>query len=208
MADEWLISYPDRTAALTRRAAHHIDGNILTPAITRMEQRTPAFVVIANASGSLNPKVTWSTLIPGLGEFFAILRVKSILYDNGNTTRRRYLVSEFRHNSQRGILVSIDTNPWSVIEEARKPEYGTDVNTRAEAAASHLQTSEDFRSADTTERVAANTVLYPLPPGRVALLMLHAFVLAMVQGHIWHALPLTSIPTIGWFEVLEKGPPV
>jgi hypothetical protein len=209
MAEEWLLSFAKRTARFRERADEVATtdpelGGVLRGAAERLAAREPDFVVIANASGSLGPRFAWTTFLPLVGELFALLRVKSILYDNGNTTRRRLIVDEFIDGDLSGIIVHIDTDPWDVVGDGRASTDPT-VRGRAEAVAVRLTSTPGLEPASTIEPAGAATVLYPLGRGRIAKLLQRSYALACVQAHIWHDLPLVEIPPLPWFEALEAG---
>ena len=207
MAEEWLISFRARAKAFTARAAR-LDQPDLKAAVTavakRLTDRQPSEIVVANASGPLGFKNAWTSLLPIVGEITSLLRVKSILYDNGNTTRRRLLVDEFIDGGLDGIIVHISTNPWSVVRDGRRSN-DEQVKLRAEAAAALLSQTQGLRKEETLEPVTAGTVLYPLASGRVGQLCQRAYAIALVQGHIWRNWPLTAIPSLDDFRGLEEG---
>ncbi len=207
MADEWLLGFGARARSFARRAAELDDpgqAHALGEVADRLAAREPDFVVVANASGALGFRFAWTTFLPLLGEVLALLRVKSILYDNGNTTRRRLIVDRFRHRRLDGIIVHIDTDPWAIIEEARTSPDPR-IRARAGAVAERLQATVGLDPATTRVPPSAGTVLSPLPRGRIANLLQRSYALACVQGHIWHDLPLVEIPPRSWFEGLEAG---
>jgi hypothetical protein len=206
MADEWLLEFGRRIPRLRTAAATSPAGparESLERAVDRLAERTPTFVVVANASGPLDFKFAWTTFIPIVGELLSLLRVKSILYDNGHTTRRRLLVDKFMNGELRGILVHISTDPWSVVADGRRQQDPT-IQARAEEAARRLEAAGLGPEATATP-AAARTVLYPLRRGRIAKLLQRSYALAFVQGHIWHNLRPVDIPPLEWFEALEAG---
>jgi hypothetical protein len=206
MAEEWLLSYPERTASFRRRAERLVDPDERQDALTRaarLEDRAPSFDIVVNASGPLGFKFAWTTFIPLVGEVLGLLRVKSILYDNGNTVRRRLLVDQFRSGRRQGILVHISTDPWKVVEDGLA--QGGETANRAERAAKILAATPGLTQAETASGVSAGTVLYPLPRGRVGLLVQRAYALTMVLGHVWHGLPLHAVPSPEVFQDLEAG---
>jgi hypothetical protein len=207
MADEWLLSFGERTASFRERAEAITDPALraeLQAAARRLSDREPNFVVIANASGPLGFRFAWTTFVPFLGELASLLRVKSILYDNGHTTRRRMIVDEFIDRDLTGILVHISTDPWSVVADGlatRDPG----VKERADAAAKRLRETPGLDPETTKMPAGAGTVLYPLKAGKIANLLQRSYAISCVQAHIWHGLPLVQIPPLSWFEALERG---
>ena len=207
MADEWLLGFGKRTRSFRARAAAIADPElraVLEAAAERLERRDPDFVVIANASGPLGFRFAWTTFVPLLGELMGLFRVKSILYDNGHTTRRRLIVDEFIDRDLTGILVHISTDPWGVIADGRRVG-GSGVRERADAAAERLRSTPGLDPETTRTPAGAGTVLYPLGRGKIANLLQRSYAIACVQAHIWHDLPLVEIPPLAWFEELERG---
>jgi hypothetical protein len=207
MADEWLLAFSDRVGRLRQAAAKAADSHLrasLEAAADRLEDRSPTFVVVANASGPLGFKFAWTSFIPFLGELLSLLRVKSILYDNGNTTRRRMITDQFLHHEREGIIVHISTDPWSVVADGRAQSDPV-IQKRAEAAATELSSTPGLEEQSTSTPAAAGTVLYPLSRGRIAKLLQRSYAIACVQGHVWHGLRLVNIPPLAWFETLEAG---
>ena len=206
MAEEWLLSYRMRAIRFAERAEELADSQAKAAALARAQRvgaNQPDFLVVVNASGPLGFKFAWTTFLPILGELLALLRVKSILYDNGNSARRRLLVGDFVTRARTGILVHIDTDPWQVIEDGRAEE-GV-VGDRANAAAAVLHSTPGLDRDTTVEGVSAGTVLYPLPKGRAGTLAERSYALAMVLGHVWHDLPIFDIPPIEEFHQMERG---
>ncbi len=207
MADEWLTGYDKRVAAFAKRAENLPEGagKAATVAMAaRLRTRTSSFIVVANASGPLGAKFAWTTFVPLLGEMLALLRVKSILYDNGNSIRRREMVEHFIAGRPRGVLVQIDTDPWEIVTKARKSDDGGK-RQRAEDVAAKLDATPGLRKNETKVPVNAATVLYPLPAGRVGMLMQRSYALAMTIGHIHQELPLADPPGIEEFRAMENG---
>jgi predicted acylesterase/phospholipase RssA len=205
MADEWLLGYDKRMLELENRLSDASGPNheTLVAAAARMRNQRPTFLVIANASGAPEPKYAWTTSVPLLGELLSLLRVKNILYENGNSTRRRLLGGEFIRGDLAGIMVHISTDPWDIIRKGRTSK-DVAVRSRAEAAARQLE--DCGLDPDTTKSsVGAATALYPLRRGKIAHLLQRSYVLACVQGHIWHDLPLVALPPLAWFLQLEEG---
>jgi hypothetical protein len=207
MAEEWLVSYRERTTAMRRRALRIADPSQRATAVARadrLKEREPGFIVVANASGPLGFKFAWTTFVPLFGELFSLLRVKSILYDNGNTTRRRRLVDQFTSGARNGVIVHISTDPWGIVDDGRKSEDAT-VRGRADAVAAVLEATPGLRPDETKRPASAGTVLYPLRSGRIGNLLQRSFALAMTQAHVWHDLPVVDIPPIDDFRAMERG---
>ena len=200
MAEEWLVGYDARAASLARRLRQRNGGDVIA---ARLARHAPQDIVVVNASGPLGFQYAWTKFAPLLGELLSLLRVKSILYDNGNTTRRRYLVSLFQGGLRTGIIVHITTNPWRVVADGRAAKNDA-IRDRADAVATMLASTEGFADPNMSPPTAG-TVLYPLPRGRVAELCRASYVLAMTQGHIWRNWPLRPVPSVEEFARLEEG---
>jgi hypothetical protein len=207
MADEWLLSFTERTASFRVRAERIGNPELrvqLQAAAERLAARAPNFFVIANASGPLGFRFAWTTFVPLFGELAGLLRVKSILYDNGHTTRRRMIVDEFIDRDLAGILVHISTDPWDVVRDGLNTR-DPGVRARAEAVAAVLWATPGLDPKITETPTGAGTVLYPLRRGLIANLLQRSYAIACVQAHIWHGLPLVEIPPLAWFQALEQG---
>jgi predicted acylesterase/phospholipase RssA len=207
MADEWLLSFAERTASFRDRVERIVDPELraqLQAASERLEARAPNFFVIANASGPLGFRFAWTTFVPLFGELAGLLRVKSILYDNGHTTRRRMIVDEFIDRDLAGILVHISTDPWDVVRDGLNTR-DPGVRARAEGVAAVLWATPGLDPKTTETPAGAGTVLYPIRRGLMANLLQRSYAIACVQAHIWHDLPLVDIPPLAWFEALEQG---
>jgi hypothetical protein len=211
MADEWLIGYSERLKRLTEsieKIGTHpstlVKREWMEKTRDHLSEKAPNFIIVANASGSLDYKFAWRIFLPILGEVFSILRVKSILYDNGNSTRRRMIFKSFKLGEQKGIIVNISTDPWDVVKEGLKKKYPAEIRTRAEDAGRCL--NDAGLSEESTDTPAgAATVLYPLKRGTIAALLQRSYAMTCIQASIWHNLPLEKIPSIEWFEALELG---
>jgi hypothetical protein len=207
MADEWLLSFGERAGSFRERASAIADPELrgqLQTAAERLQARDPNFLVIANGSGPLGFHFAWTTFVPLFGELAGLLRVKSILYDNGHTTRRRMIVDEFIDRDLTGILVHISTDPWSVVRDGLATQ-DPGVRERSNAAAAVLRSTRGLEPERTKTPAGAGTVLYPLRRGLIANLLQRSYAIACVQAHIWHDLPLVQIPPLVWFEALEQG---
>ena len=207
MADEWLLEFDERAEAFRKRADAIAEPDLqaaLRAAAARLSHERPTFVVIANASGPLGFRFAWTTFVPLVGELTGLFRVKSILYDNGHTTRRRMIVDEFIDGDLTGILVHISTDPWNVVKVGRGSADPA-VAHRADRAAERLRATPGLDPETTKTPAGAGTVLYPLHRGKIANLLQRSYAIACVQAHIWHDLPLVTIPPLAWFEALERG---
>ncbi len=78
--------------------------------------RQPEEIVIANASAGLG----WGSIrrlrVPIIGEIAALLRDKTVLYDNGNTVRRRLALERFRTGRLPGAIVDIARSPYELAD--------------------------------------------------------------------------------------------
>lgn len=175
-------------------------------------------LIVVNASAGRAWGSVWRMRLPWLGELFTLLRDKSVLYDNGNSVRRRELVSRFdlaerEGQGLRGALVHIPQNPFTIPGYfAERAEMWPERAERALAAQAHLLDGSANPGAahDEWDRVArANaavpTTLAGLPSSVVARLMRHAYVLAMANLHVILGYPLLPIPPMEYFHDLTTG---
>jgi hypothetical protein len=149
--------------------------------------------------------------IPWIGELLTLLRDKSVLYDNGNSVRRRELVARFdlaalEGTGLRGSLVHIPQSPFKVPRAFESSAAWPDRAERAQAALAHLSAETAESEADWVGIAKANTAvpttLVGLKTDVTARLLRHAYVLAMVNLHVILGYPLRPIPSADEFESL------
>jgi hypothetical protein len=195
MADEWLLKFSERAQEIEKQAEE---------VGKRLGGRAPTFLLVANASGSLDPRFAWMTFVPFVGELSALMRTKSVLYENGNSTRRRMIFQMFGTRSLTGIIVNIKTDPWQIVGDGIRSKDPA-VQARARDAAERLALTPGLTEKETTQPAGAATVLYPLARGKIAALLQRSYALTGVNLYIWHDVPLVQIPPLTWFEGIEAG---
>ncbi len=101
MADQWVVGLSQRW----RHWSSHVAA-----------MRQPEEIVIVNASAGLG----WGSIrrlrAPIIGEIAALLRDKTVLYDNGNTVRRRLALERFRTGRLPGAIVDIARSPYELAD--------------------------------------------------------------------------------------------
>jgi predicted acylesterase/phospholipase RssA len=162
-------------------------------------------LVVVSASAGLG----WSSLgrlwWPALGELFTLLRDKGVLYDNGNSVRRRELVARFdlaelHPPGLRGALVHIEQSPFKVPASfERQAERWPERARRASHARERLEASgepdEPAWEAIAKDSAAVPTTLVAFSNEVTASLLHHAYVLAMVNLHVILDYPLLDVPS-------------
>jgi len=172
-------------------------------------------LIAANASAALAWRATWTLRLPLLGALAALLRDKSVLYDNGTSVRRRELVSRFDEatlagRGLRGALVHIAQSPFAVPDDFKGEKAPwEDRATRAQAVLSKLGDSDSARAewAEVARADAAvKTTLVGFSQDVCARLLHHAYVLAMVNLHVVLDYPLLDeIPSREEFLAFVRG---
>jgi predicted acylesterase/phospholipase RssA len=169
-------------------------------------------LIVVSASAGLGFGALWPLHLPVLGELLTLVKDKSVLYDDGNSVRREWLVDRFDTaerdgNGLRGALVHIVQSPYRVPElyaSGRGAQPSPQRAERAHAALDALQ--RDLGSSDWAEIAKANasvpTTLLGLNKGATARLLYHAYVLAMVNLHVLLCYPLLAMPRRARFEQL------
>jgi predicted acylesterase/phospholipase RssA len=167
-------------------------------------------LVVVSASAGL----TWSGLRklgwPVLGELFTLLRDKSVLYDNGNSVRRRELVARFdlaekEERNLAGALVHIEQSPYKVPRSFEADARWPDRAERARAALAQLQAhGRSEKDWDDLAKRSAKvpTTLVAFDKNVTAELLYHAYVLAMVNLHVILGYPLGGVPPLERFQEL------
>ena len=168
-------------------------------------------LIVANGSGGLEFGSVAKLGIPWIGEFLTVLQDKSVLYDNGNSVRRRELVARFdlaerERRGLRGSLVHIPQSPFKVPRAFESSPEWPERAERARAALEHLREQTAETEADWAAIAKANagvpTTLVGLKVEVTASLLRHAYVLAMVNLHVILGYPLLPIPSADEFEGL------
>ncbi len=158
-------------------------------------------VIIVNASAGLEWTRIWGARIPLVGEIVALLRDKSILYDNGNAVRRELAVLRFGATDATGALVHIAQSPLRVARAfAQSPDLAT--ATRAATIIEQLGPEEAAwgRIAEASSHLG--TTLWGFRGSAGAELVRHGYALAMANLHVLLAYPRTAVPGLAEFEAL------
>ncbi len=172
------------------------------------QTRTIDEAIVVNASAGLNlrdrSKVRW----PAVGEVFALLAAKDILYDQTTAVRRRLLNLRNVLGSNptgndivdaqglQGVMVQIDRSPYQL---PRSFVAGSDAAAaRAQDALDQLALSGDAAAwgdiAEASQSV--KTTLSTMEPEVAASLLRHAYTLTMVNAHVILNYPLLPVPTM------------
>ncbi len=185
MADQWMIGLPERRRHWPSHA---------------VAMREPEEIVIANASAGLGWEPIGGIRLPIVGEIAALLRDKTVLYDNGNTVRRRLALERFRTGQIRGAIVDIARSP---LEVADRFAAGTDdAAARARAVVALLEPERVAWREIAELDARMGTTLWGFKGAAGARLLRHAYVLAMANLHVLLDYPLLPVPTQASFEEL------
>jgi hypothetical protein len=146
--------------------------------------------------------------LPLAGEFLALLRDKSVLYDNGNSVRRELLLARFNQaaltgSGYRGALVHIPRDPFWVPTRFRD-SGDPDVRARAAAALALLEPERERLVGVAQRSRAVRTSLSKLGTIAAADLLEHGYVLAMANLHVILGYPLLPLPERTRFEELAR----
>ncbi len=198
MGDQWALG-------MAKRIARDKEG-------AKVRLRDADELVVVNSSAGLD----WGSLrfmrVPIIGELLALMRDKSVLYDNGNSLRRQALVTRFGQAERegsglRGALVHIPQSPF-LVPSRFAPGKGPRAE-RAKRALAALRANDPAAESAWAEAARANsavpTSLVKLEVGTAARLLHHAYVLAMVNLHVILGYPLLEIPDRERFEALARG---
>jgi predicted acylesterase/phospholipase RssA len=172
-------------------------------------------LVVANASAALAWRGAWALRLPVLGALAALLRDKSVLYDNGTSVRRKELVRRFdeaalAERGLRGALVHIAQSPFDVPDAFKdKTALWPGRAERARAALAALGDDDSARAEweqVAKDNAAVKTTLVGLSPEVCARLLHHAHVLATVNLHVILDYPLVApLPNRGVFLGFVSG---
>lgn len=193
MGDQWGQGTKDHNS---RRPAH-------TPAL-----HEPDELIVVNSSAGLGFKSTASLRLPLIGELFALLRDKDVLYDNGTSVRRQALVARFDLAAREGVglagaLVHIPQTPLKVARFfGAKEDSWPDRAGRASAVIAKFDSDE----AQWKDIAAANsevkTTLSKMTPSITARLLRQGYALATANLHVVLGYPLLDVPPVEHFESL------
>ena len=159
-------------------------------------------LIIVNASAGLEWGPVWKMRLPLVGEILALLKDKTVLYDNGNTVRREWALDRFRAHRPPGVIVNIPRSPLDVPDAFAK---GTDeAATRARAVLEVLEPERSDWDATAERSARASTSLSPMGEAVTIDLLRHGYVLAMVNLHVILGYPWLEVPTRESFEAMVR----
>jgi len=159
-------------------------------------------LIIVNASAGLEWGPVWRMRLPLLGEILALLKDKTVLYDNGNTVRREWALDRFRAHRPSGVIVNIPRSPLDVPDAFAK---GTDeAANRARAVLVVLEPERSDWDATAERSARASTSLSPMGEAVTIDLLRHGYVLAMVNLHVILGYPWLKVPTRESFEAMVR----
>ncbi|MDQ3985862.1 MAG: patatin-like phospholipase family protein [Actinomycetota bacterium] len=194
MGDQW----GQGAAARNGRWAQH-DPNL----------EIPDELIVVNSSAGLGFKSTASMKTPILGEISALLRDKSVLYDNGTSVRREALVARFdlaeRENKGiKGALVHIPQSPLRIARAFQSSPAWPERARRAETVLKLLGNDEAEWEDIAKKNAVVKTTLSKLGVEVSARLLRHGYALAMANLHVVRGYPLIDVPSQAYFEELAK----
>jgi predicted acylesterase/phospholipase RssA len=200
MGDQWAQGLADRAGRDEAKDAEFMEADEL---------------VVVNASAGMPFSRVRRLGVPILGELLTLLLDKTVLYDNGNSVRRRELIARFdladrERRGLRGALVHIEQSPFKVPDVFA--EAGDRWPERAARAARAQELLLEGRPDEPAAREAwaevaqqnadVPTTLVGFDAERTARLLHHAYVLAMVNLHVILGYPLLELPTRDRFSAL------
>jgi predicted acylesterase/phospholipase RssA len=173
-------------------------------------------LVVVSASAGLGftslKRLGW----PVVGELLTLMRDKGVLYDNGNSVRRRELVARFDlaerdNDGLAGALVHIVQSPHDVpnaFQEEHNASRWPDRAERGKAALAALDGGPFDEAAweqIAKDNAAVATTLVAFDKKVTAQLLHHAYVLTMVNLHVILGYPLLlPMPSAGRFQELAS----
>ena len=187
MADQWGLGIDDRKSRWPELAK---------------DLRGVDELMIVNASAGLDWGPVWKMRLPLVGEILALLKDKTVLYDNGNTVRREWALDRFRAKRPPGVIVNIPRSPLDVPDAFAK---GTDeAATRARVVLEVLEPGRPDWDAAAERSARASTSLSPMGEAVTIDLLRHGYVLAMVNLHVILGYPWLDVPTRESFEAMVR----
>lgn len=202
MADQWAQGFAGRAKRCwpTLRNEHH----------------EPNLLIVANASGGLDWQTMRRSRIPLFGELAALLKIKSVLYDQTTAHRRSGVVGMFaradlERRGLRGVLLNIPQTPYTVPDAFTAREGGVwkDRRDRARTVIALLGDSDEQRAwwkrqAKTDTEISTTLAALGVPTS--AELLRHAYLLAMSNCHVILGYPLPrTLPPTQRFENMVRG---
>jgi predicted acylesterase/phospholipase RssA len=194
MADQWPMGMAARVARWQADPA--LQDSASQSIVAAVAARIPDFVIVANASGGLDWRRAGLGAIPWIGEILGLLQVKDVLYNNGTSVRRQWIIERFDADSPAGTLIHIATNPYKLPRAALVTGDQT-VQARAQVALDWLDglgvTEEQWDKRMTAAR-RVGTQLWPLGRTTMRDVVNAAYVQAAVNLHIIANVPLQQPP--------------
>jgi predicted acylesterase/phospholipase RssA len=190
MAEQWLTGLSRRT-----------DGP------TRLQQ--PDVIIVANASASMGMQPVDRMRWPFVGELLALLRDKSIMYDNSASIRKSDLVDRFDAFAfeggtagigLHGCLLDIRSDPFSAARYFES--QGRVWPERAERAAAVMACRRTDWASEAEFVSSVKTTLSKLGVEDSARIIRHAYILATMNLHLFLDYPLVDVPPLEEFENL------
>jgi hypothetical protein len=161
-------------------------------------------LIVVNASAAATSLATKTKLLGA--ELFGLKRPIDVMYDITTKMRRFELVEDWnaaarRGEGQQGTLVHIPQSPFVVAE--RLARIGTpEQQARASAVLPLIPGSKEEWAATAAASTGVKTTLGKLGADVVARLLLHSYVLAMVNSHVVLGYPLLEFPRLQDMERL------
>ncbi|HEY5873738.1 MAG TPA: patatin-like phospholipase family protein [Ilumatobacteraceae bacterium] len=170
------------------------------------DDRFPAAdeLIVVNASAAATTLATKTRLLGA--ELFGLKRPIDVMYDITTKMRRFELVEDWNAaersgRGQRGTLVHIPQSPFVVAE--RLARLGTPAQqARANAVLPLIPGTKEEWAATAAASTGVRTTLGKLGADVVARLLLHSYVLAMVNSHVVLGYPLLEFPRLADMERL------
>jgi hypothetical protein len=180
MADQWPIGLPDRIARLRGKPAIMSRPDRQT-VLDELEERTPTFVVVANASGALGFCRVGRAALPLVGELLGLLQAKDVLYDNGTSVRRQALIDKFDRDHPPGTLIHIASTPDAVIRGV-----DPDRDPRIRNALTYIERcgGSTVWQQRTRAATAVGTTLWPIGRDKTYNVITCAYVQTVVNLHL------------------------
>jgi hypothetical protein len=182
----------------------------------RTEHNEPKVLIVANASAGLEWQTMRRSRIPLFGEIAALLKIKSVLYDQTTAHRRSAMIGQFARaelegRGLKGALLNISQSPYKVADAYAKTRKGSwrERGRRSRQVIALLGDDCDRREAwkkVAKEDAAVGTVLSALGVDVSGRLLHHAYLLAMATCHVILGYPLPqTLPPKERFENMARG---
>ena len=165
-------------------------------------------LVVVNASPGLGFRPVRGLRLPLVAEAAALLRDVGVLFDNGTSLRRQWLVESFQAAQRtgrglRGALVHIPQPAYHVARKYARDASDPARTARARAVRTALGILPPAYWRDLAARCAGvSTSLSRLGTDLSADLLYHGYILAMCNLHVLLGYPLLPVPGRTRFEAL------